>query len=64
MSETFADTSDAVRLWEQWPALSVEERVAQFKQLPSHQTDEFFLSLEPLEQATLLLTLPPGEQRL
>ena len=64
MSETFADTSDAVRLWEQWPALSVEERVSQFKQLPSNQADEFFLSLEPREQATLLLTLPRGEQRL
>jgi len=64
MSETFADTSDAVRLWEQWPALSIAEQVAQFKQLPSHQADEFFLSLEPREQATLLLTLPRGEQRL
>jgi len=64
MSETFTDTSDAVRLWEQWPALTIEERVAQFKQLPSHQADEFFLSLEPREQATLLLTLPRGEQRL
>jgi magnesium transporter len=64
MSETFADTSDAVRLWEQWPALSVEERVDQFKQLPRNQADEFFLSLEPREQATLLLSLPLGEQRL
>jgi magnesium transporter len=64
MSETFADTSDAVRLWEQWPALTTEEQVAQFKQLPSHQADEFFLSLEPREQATLLLTLPRGERRL
>jgi len=64
MTETFADTSDAVRLWEQWPALSVEERVDQFKQLPRSQADEFFLSLEPREQATLLLTLPLGEQRL
>jgi magnesium transporter len=64
MYEAFADTSDAVRLWEQWPALSVEERVSQFKQLPSHQADEFFLSLEPREQATLLLSLPRGEQRL
>ena len=64
MDETFADTSDAVRLWEQWPALSVDERVEQFKQLPRSQADEFFLSLEPREQATLLLTLPLGEQRL
>ena len=64
MAETFTDTSDAVRLWEQWPALSVEERVEQFKQLPRSEADEFFLSLEPLEQATLLLTLPLGEQRL
>ncbi len=64
MPETFTDTSDAVRLWEQWPALSVAARVEQFKQLPRSEADEFFLSLEPLEQATLLLTLPVGEQRL
>jgi magnesium transporter len=63
MEEIYA-TSDAVRLWEQWPALSVDERVAQFRILPREEADEFFLSLEPLEQATLLLSLPRGEQRL
>ena len=63
MYEIYAST-DAVRLWEQWPALSMEERVTQFTQLPREEADEFFQSLEPLEQATLLLTLPRGEQRL
>jgi magnesium transporter len=64
MYEIYANTTDAVRLWEQWPALSMEERVTQFTQLPREEADEFFQSLEPLEQATLLLTLPRGEQRL
>jgi magnesium transporter len=64
MYEIYANTTDAVRLWEQWPALSMEERVTQFAQLPREEADEFFQSLEPLEQATLLLTLPRGEQRL
>ena len=64
MLEDLYTESPAVQLWEEWPALSMEERVARFKQLPSHEADDFFLSLEPLEQETLLLALPQGEQRL
>jgi magnesium transporter len=64
MLEEIYTESLAVQLWEEWPALSMEERVARFKQLPSHEADDFFLSLEPLEQETLLLALPRGEQRL
>lgn len=63
MFETTVDSA-AVRLWEEWPALSVKKRVRRFKQLPRHEADEFFLSLEPREQETLLLSLPQGEQRL
>jgi magnesium transporter len=64
MLEDIYTESPAVQLWEEWPALSMEERVARFKQLPSHEADDFFLSLEPLEQETLLVALPQGEQRL
>lgn len=64
MLEDIYTESLAVQLWEEWPALSMEERVTRFKQLPSHEADDFFLSLEPLEQETLLLALPRGEQRL
>ena len=63
LEEIYTETL-AVQLWEEWPALSMDARVARFKQLPSHEADDFFLSLEPLEQATLLLALPHGEQRL
>jgi magnesium transporter len=63
MFETTVDSA-AVRLWEEWPALSAKKRVRRFKQLPRHEADDFFLSLEPREQMTLLLSLPQGEQRL
>ena len=63
MFETTVDSA-AVRLWEEWPALSAKKRVRRFKQLPRHEADEFFLSLEPREQERLLLSLPQGEQRL
>jgi magnesium transporter len=63
MFETTVDSA-AVRLWEEWPALSAKQRVRRFKQLPRHEADEFFLSLEPREQETLLLSLPQGERRL
>ncbi|HET7250479.1 MAG TPA: magnesium transporter [Gemmatimonadales bacterium] len=63
MIETTVDSA-AVRLWEEWPALSAKKRVRRFKQLPRHEADDFFLSLEPREQEALLLSLPQGEQRL
>lgn len=63
MFETTVDSA-AVRLWEEWPALSAKKRVRRFKQLPRHEADDFFLSLEPREQMTLLVSLPQGEQRL
>ena len=64
MPEEIYTESPAVRLWEEWPALSAKQRVRRFKQLPRHEADEFYLSLDPREQETLLLSLPQGEQRL
>jgi magnesium transporter len=58
------ETSAAVSLWEEWPGLSDQERVTRFKTLPGEEADEFFLSLAPVEQASLILALPPGERRL
>ncbi len=59
MSRTRAEA-----LWETWNTLSDEERVRRFKLLPTDQRDEFFLSLDPREQAQLLFTLPAKERRL
>lgn len=58
------ENSAAVSLWEEWPGLSEEERVERFKTLPREEADEFFLSLAPVEQASLLRALPQGERRL
>ncbi len=56
--------SPAVSLWEEWPGLSEEKRVERFRALPREESDEFFLSLAPVEQASLVLALPQGERRL
>jgi len=58
------ESSAALSLWEEWPVLSDEERVERFRALPADEADEFFLSLAPVEQATLILALPHGERRL
>ena len=47
-----------------WPALSPDERLQHFNQLPRTEAEEFFLSLNTLDQAALLLALPAGERRL
>ena len=57
-------SSAALSLWEEWPVLSDAERVERFKTLPPDEADEFFLSLAPVEQGTLILALPSGERRL
>lgn len=51
-------------LWEEWPALSEEERLERFRALSNDEKDELFLSLDPREQASLILTFPSGERRL
>jgi magnesium transporter len=58
------ESSAALSLWEEWPVLSDEERVERFRALPADEADEFFLSLAPVEQASLILALPHGERRL
>src|SRR6058998_722500 len=47
-----------------WNALTTEERVAAFQQLPFSAADDFFLALSARDQAALLLALPPGERRI
>jgi len=61
---TEAPTTAAIHLWEEWPALSGSERVQRFRELPKDELNDFFLSLDPTEQAALLLGLPPAERRL
>ncbi|MBI4421023.1 MAG: magnesium transporter [Gemmatimonadetes bacterium] len=59
-----APASAAIHLWEEWPALSERERVERFRELPTDEVNDFFLSLDPTEQAALVLALPPAERRL
>src|SRR5947199_3321924 len=47
-----------------WSALSVEERVTAFQQLPYAEKGDFFLALSARDQAELILSLPPGERRI
>src|SRR5579883_445292 len=51
-------------LMDHWPALTDEERVQAFEQLPRSEADDLFLNLPAFDQAHLLLTLPEGERRL
>lgn len=59
-----AQEADNAALLETWASLSAAERVERFQQLPREQSDQFFLSLSPRDQAGLLLALPEGERRL
>jgi magnesium transporter len=49
---------------ETWHALSGDERVDTFKQLPYAEKDDFFLALSAQDQAELLLSLPANERRI
>jgi magnesium transporter len=62
MTETH-QFGDALQVWEEWPALSAEERCDRLRQLASHEGDELFLSLDPREQGALLMALAPTERR-
>src|SRR5262245_39389367 len=53
----------AGELREIWMILSSEERVTGFKLLARTDADDFFLELAALDQAQLLLALPPQERR-
>ena len=61
---TEAATTNALHLWEEWPALSEAERVERFHQLPSDEINDFFVTLDPTEQAALLLAIPVSERRI
>jgi magnesium transporter len=61
---TDRSTSAALDLWEEWPALSSTQRVERFRGLPQADVDDFFRSLDPLEQASLVQALSPAERRL
>ena len=56
------ERGEAIELWEAWPALDAEQRVAAFRRLPRAVADDFFLSLDPREQAELVTGLPAGER--
>ena len=64
MSATTSTSLSSEALLDQWPALTEQERVQAFEQLPRAETDDFFLNLPAFDQAHLLLALPPGERRL
>jgi len=55
-------TSATDQLWELWPYLSHEQRLAQFRQLHTGEKANFFLELSAHDQCFLLLGLPE-EQR-
>lgn len=62
MIETTMQTERELRA--NWSALSREERLAHFRNLPRDQADEFFLNLEARDQETLVGSMPAGERRL
>ncbi len=47
-----------------WNVLSAHERVEAFGQMARADSDDFFLGVEPADQASLLLAMPEGERRL
>ena len=59
---TEAPATAALELWEEWPALSADDRIARFRELPKHELNDFFLTLDPTEQVALVCGLPPAEQ--
>ena len=47
-----------------WSTLDKQERLARFRSLPPGQDDDFFLSLEAHDEATLVVSMPASERRL
>ena len=47
-----------------WHALSLEERIETFKQLPYFEKDDLFLALSARDQSELIRSLPQNERRL
>jgi magnesium transporter len=56
--------NDAEALLEQWDTLNEDERLDAFHLLPRAQADDFFLALNPRDQAGLIVSLPQGERRI
>ncbi len=50
-------------LRERWPALGAEDRVEGFLRLDRAEQDDFFLSISPRGQSTIVLALKKGERR-
>ncbi len=48
---------------DEWRKLSLAQRLAAFRALPTEQEDDFFLGLDAREQSELLLALPQNEGR-
>lgn len=57
-----SDASDELR--EAWESLDADERLARFRQLPRDLAGEFLLTLSHSDQASVILRLPKGEQKL
>jgi len=51
-------------LLESWPALTPEERLEAFERIPRAESDDFFLELQPRDQAALILAMPVRERRI
>ena len=64
MLVTMDERLTADRLQGRWPGLSLDERVEAFRHLARADSDDFFLSITPQDQADLVLALPEGERRL
>lgn len=61
---TTKQTERVIELWESWPSLSSKERARQFRRLSESSAEDLFLSLDPREQAELIVHLPEKERLL
>ena len=59
---TTDSTKAALDLYEEWPSLTDEERIQRFRALPNDELNDFFLTLDPTEQAALIGDMPPSER--
>src|SRR6185369_4331993 len=63
-SESAVDARvSASDLRDAWAVLDPHSRIEGFRYLTSSHAEEFFLGLDALDRAQLLLGLPPAEQR-
>ena len=51
-------------LYDAWPVLSLEDKLAGFKLLPADERERFFRQLSARDEAKLLEAFPPRERRL